>query len=340
MKRIVLFFMILSIFSAVRGEKITQLADLGRPQMIDVEEGRLYVTEGVNIHIYSLKDFSLVKKFGKAGEGPREFKINPVGGIGQLVIAAYEGKLCVNSDTKLSYFSLDGEFIKEIKIPPFQVYFPVKDKFVASGTSEGEDQQIYLNIGLYDAGLKMIKELYRSDMAIGFSASFDFPINNFSYPVYKDRVYVVAGKEGFVIDIFDLQGDRLKRIQKKYTPLKVTESYRQQIMQWFQKSSQYKQFYELLKERITFKSHFGAVQNMMVENDRIYVFTFQKKDDLTELIIMDLKGEELARKYVPLTGIPGNMLEMPAYTIDNHYYYILIENEDEEVWELHRISLK
>jgi hypothetical protein len=338
MRKFLLFFMVLVLIATAHGKKIAQLVELSRPQLMEVENDKLFVTEGVDIYIYSLKNFSLLKKFGKAGEGPREFKINPFG-PGQLLIAAYDNKLYVNSDVKLSYFTLEGEFIKEIKVPPFQVFFPIKDKFVASGTAAGQGNQFFVNVGLYDADRKMLKELYRSDMSVGPSATFNFPTAIFSYLPYKDRIYVAAGKEGFVIDVFDLQGKRLYRIEKEYKPLKVPENYREQILQWYQKSSRFKQFFEFFKDRIFFDSHFPALQSMIVENEKIYVLTYRQKDGLTELIIMDLKGKELGRKYVPVVGMAGNLFEFPIHTIDTGNYYTLIENEEEEIWELHRVNL-
>jgi hypothetical protein len=37
----------------------------------------MYVSEGFSVYIYSLTDFQLKKKFGKKGEGPREFIVQP-----------------------------------------------------------------------------------------------------------------------------------------------------------------------------------------------------------------------------------------------------------------------
>ncbi len=339
MRKFLLFFMVLLLITAAHGKKIAQLVELSRPQLMEVENDKLFVTEGVNIYIYSLKNFSLIKKFGKDGEGPREFKINPFG-VGQLLIAVYNNNLYVNSHGKLSYFTLEGEFIKEIKVPPFQVFLPAKDKFAASGMAPGQGNQFLLTVGLYDTNFKQLKELYRSDMTVGPSASFNFPTAIFLYYPYKDRIYVAAGKEGFVIDVFDLQGKRLYRIEKEYKPLKVPENYREQILQWFQKSPRFKQIFDFFKDRISFDSHFPAMQSMIVDNGKIYVLTYRQKNGLTELIIMDLKGKELGRKYVVVVGMAGNFFEPPIHTIDTDNYYTLIENEDEEIWELHRTNLK
>jgi hypothetical protein len=337
MRKTILFMTIIFISISVQAKKIAELPDIMKPDQMEVGKGRLFVSEGANIYIYSLKDFSLIKKFGKQGEGPQEFKINPFGP--PMVIAVIDDKFWVSSDTKLSTWTLDGEFIKEIKVPPFQVFFPAKDRYLASGTSQAQNGKSYLNIGLYDQSLKMIKELYQSDMEVGPNFSWNFPMNPFSFQFYKDVIYVVAGKEGFVLYVFNLKGEKITTIKKEYPLIEVPASYKDEILSWFQKSPNFKQYFDFFKQRITFRSHFPAIQWMTVTDDRIYALTFKQKNGLTECIILDLIGNELKRSYLPLTGIRGNTFDFPAFTIADKIFYTLIENEDNEVWELHQVDL-
>ncbi|MCK4944541.1 MAG: hypothetical protein KAS65_13240 [Candidatus Aminicenantes bacterium] len=338
MKKIIIILILLLLVVAVYAKKIAQLPELMKPQIIDMSNNNLYVSEGSSIYIYSLKDFSLIKKFGKEGEGPREFKVNPFGP--PMIIAVIGDKLYVSSDAKLSTFTLEGEFLSERKVPPFRIFIPVKDKFIASGTAHGDDKKMYLNMGLYDKDLNLIKELYCSDMSIGPNFNWTFPITDFTTLPYQDRIYVVAGKLGFTIDVFDLQGKKLYAIKKKYTPLKVPGDYKDKILKWFKNNSNFKQFYEFFIQRLSFKEQFPPIRTMLVESNRIYVVTYKQKNELSEIIIMDLKGKELKQKYVPIVGIPGNLLDSPIFTIKNQQYYTLIENDDEEIWELHRVDLK
>lgn len=337
-KKIILLLIILLMVLYSHAKKIADLPDLMKPQIMDMSSDRLFISEGTTIYIYNLKDFSLVKKFGKPGEGPREFKVNPFGP--PMIIAVINEKLYVSSDAKLSTFSLDGEFISERKVPPYRVFFPVGDKFLASGTAQGEDKKMYLNMGLYDKDLNLIKELYRSDMSIGPNFKWIFPNTDFSTLPYKDRVYVVVGKAGFTIDVFDLQGKKLYTIKKKYTPLKVPGDYKNKILSWFKTNPNFKQYYEFFTQRLSFKDQFPPIRGMLVESDRIYVVTYKQKNTLSEIVIMDLKGKELKKKYVPIAGIPGNMWDSPIFIIENQQYFTLLENDEDEVWELHQVNLK
>jgi hypothetical protein len=84
---------------------------------------------GAAISIYSLKDFKLIKKLRKEGEGPQEFKTFL--GFG-LTVDIYPGHILVNSIDKISYFSRKGEFIKEKKTPVGTTLTFFRGKFVGS----------------------------------------------------------------------------------------------------------------------------------------------------------------------------------------------------------------
>lgn len=72
---IIIFFLSSFIF----GGQIVPLDEVEYPKTIIVDEGRVYLAEVEHIYIYSSANFKLLKKFGKQGEGPKEFKIFPQG---------------------------------------------------------------------------------------------------------------------------------------------------------------------------------------------------------------------------------------------------------------------
>ena len=110
---------------------------------------------------------------------------------------------------------------------------------------------------------------------------------------YKDRIYIAAGKEGFVIDVFDSKGTKLYRIKKDYKKtLKVSEDYQKKTMEWFKAKPAFNQLWDYFKDRISFKSHYPVIRDMDVTDDRIYVLTYKKQNGNSECIIMDLQGKE------------------------------------------------
>ncbi len=336
MKKIILLILIILISLYSYGKVAAAFEEVSKPQMMAVSGDYLLITEGSTIFIYSTKDFSFIKKFGKPGEGPREFKISPFGP--PMIAYFYEGNIFVSSDSKVSYFTPRGEFIKEIRVPPFSVFRPFKEVFVATGSAVNDDKQTVLTINLHNSKMEKLKELYKSDMSIGPNASFSYPINQFSYEPYGDKLFLVRGKDGFVIDVLSISGEKLYTIKKDFEKIKVTQDYKDKTIKSFKTDPNFKQFFEFFKQRIKFKQHYPAIQDLRVTNDRIHVITFKKKGSETECIILDLKGKELKRVYVPYPELHG-MDYMPEYDIYKSTFYILIENEDEETWELHTKKL-
>jgi hypothetical protein len=109
-------FMIWLLFASVAiFPGIVPLPDLGKPNSITLDNNHIYIADVGHILIYRLKDFHLEKKFGNRGEGPGEFMLNDIDNYGLRIIVE-PVYILVNSSGKISYFTKQGEFIKEKKI--------------------------------------------------------------------------------------------------------------------------------------------------------------------------------------------------------------------------------
>ncbi len=73
MKRLKLVLFVLVFSVAIFGEQVAVLEKVSRPETVSVDAENVYLTEGTTVYIYSLDHYNLVTKFGKQGEGPREF---------------------------------------------------------------------------------------------------------------------------------------------------------------------------------------------------------------------------------------------------------------------------
>jgi len=331
MKKIIAFSLLFSLFIFVNGKKLTTLNEISKPNMLSIEGNNFLITEGTSVFIYSLKDFSLVKKFGKEGEGPREFKISQFGP--PMIAYFYKGKIFISSSGKISKFTLNGNFIDEMKIPPFSVARPFLDKFIATGTAENDKGKTALSVNLLDSKMNRIKILYKSDFEIGPNMSYIYPLNNFSFEPYKDKLFMIRGKDGFVIDVFNKEGSILYTIKKEEPKIKVDKEYREKTIDSFKTNPNTKQYWEFFKNRIKFKDYYPPVQGIRVVDDLIYLLTYKTDKGRTECIIMDLKGKILKRVFVPMPMLYG-MDYMPKFSFSGKRFYYLKENEDEEIWEL------
>jgi hypothetical protein len=316
----------------LQAKKLADLPDLMKPQRMVLDGSQLYIVEETSIYIYSLKDYKLIKKFGKTGEGPGEFKVNPFGGPG-LVPVDVSQQLLVNSYGKLSYFTKDGIYIKELKIPPFTVLRPIKDNFIGSGyIVDQKRQEVKLCIILFDSNLNKIKQLYQSDVTINVQAVKDLPFDPIAYKVHQEKIFIPDTKDGFIIRVFDSNGKEIYQIKKDYTHLKVDDAYKKRILDWYKNESPVKNLWEQIKDTIKFKSDFPPIKDITVDSDKIYVFTYKKQNDLSECIILDLEGKEQKRVFLPLP--PDFPLTPICYALQNDRFYTLVENEDGECWAL------
>ena len=112
MKKLILFLSVsILLTNPVFSYKAATLLELKRPFLINANEDHLYITDGPNVFIHSLIDYRLVKQFGKAGEGPEEFRVDPHRSGGSVVTFLQSDNIVVNSIGKVSFFSTDGEYI-------------------------------------------------------------------------------------------------------------------------------------------------------------------------------------------------------------------------------------
>ncbi len=133
-------------------------------------------------------------------------------------------------------------------------------------------------------------------------------------------------------------GKILYAIKKDYQRIKIPSSYKEETLNWFKKAPNFKDFYEFVKTRISFKDYYPPIYAMFADNGTIYVLTNKLAKDQRECMVMDLKGNEKKRVYLPVPesyGMDFNSL----FTIKDNYFYKLEENIDEETWDLTRIEI-
>jgi hypothetical protein len=285
--------------------------------------------ENKTFFIYSLKDFKLKKKFGKPGEGPQEFK-------GTMHLIPQADHLLINSAGKISYFTKDGDFIKEMKSPTgfFSVrFYPLGNGFVGRGSAR-ENGILFVTINFFDSHLKKGKELYRMKAALQPAGKIELLKQAFIYQSYDNKVYV-AGKKGFIIDVLDHTGKLLVSINQKYERRKFTADDEKKARDALRLL--YKQQYEELKHRLAFPDYFPEIGDFSVTDNKIYVSTWKVENGSNEWFIFDLQGKLLKRLFIPIVFMMP--LEPYPYTIKNGKLYQLIENENEQ-WELHASEIK
>ncbi|MCP4214163.1 MAG: hypothetical protein GY765_05880 [bacterium] len=310
------------------GEKIATVSEVLKPQQIKLDKENIYIVEGTTIHIYSRKDVKYKKKFGKSGEGPREF-------MRQALLQPVKDQLVINSQGKVSFFTKDGTFKKETKARSISYMFiPMKEGFVGLAFLQ-EKNKNFITVNMFNANLEKVKEIGR--MGHAFAGGKVDALYVFWQPllhVCKDRAYY-NGKDGMVY-CSDADGKSIRTIDPKVKKIKVTAAHEKEIRNFFATDARFKARYERDKELVTFPEHFPIIQFSFLADEKIYLLTNNKKDGKVQFVVLNLEGKELKRVMVPLHYT--SPIEVAPFDISDGKIYQLVENEDEEL-EIHTIPI-
>lgn len=335
-----LFFLVMPLVMTpfVFGEEVARLAEINAPETITVDTNQLFITEEASIYIYSLEDFKVQKKFGKRGEGPREFLVTP--DAGGLQINVQPDYILVSSIGKISYFTRHGDFIKEIKAPrALALYKPLGKELAGTGFAR-DSGIVYATINLYDSQLNKIKEIHRHKNPYQVGQK----MNPFLTPPLTytmDNKIIVDLRNGPIL-VFKHTGEKYSTIDYTYDKIKLESIHKKQILDFYRTNPKIKHNWERIKNLIEFPDTFPDIQQCTVKDGKIYAQTYRKKKkknrNQAEFFIFDLKGKPLKRLFLPLADM--NILKPFPYTIKNNKLYQLIEDEKIEEWTLHRHAIK
>jgi len=336
MKRLNLVFIIFLFASMVNGEEIIPLPDLMRPGQIYVHDNRVYIVDGIEILMYSAKDYHFQKKFGREGEGPKEFKDE----VSKLFFT--DKYFIVNSAGRVSYFTPAGEYIKEknSKHPRAGNYLPVADSYVGLQVV-GENNRLFKVVSIFDSEFNRVKELCRIEDDFRPGKEYRTFIEPQLYEVYDDKIYVTFSKE-FLVTVYNSAGERLFTVTRDCERVKVTDGHKKAVNFFFRTDEYYKKYYNRIKPLLTFPAYLPAIRYIFCSPGKLYVQTYGTVDGKAELFIYDLSGKFLKKTFISFIEEEFNyndMLLPPLHTIHRDKLYQLVENEDEE-WELHVTPVK
>lgn len=311
------------------------LEEVNEPKTVNVEGDRLIISEEESIYIYSLKTLKLLKKFGQKGEGPGEFKMGH--GAGSLKIDRSGNNLVVNSSTKVTWFSMDGEYIREEKTPPMLYLIPVKDGYAGNCLTDTGRRFPVQSVCLFDKNFKKEKTLMKSGVPIGMGAKIMMPAYKFKYVIHNNKIYLSAGTNKINIKVFDSGGTELKNIELSVKLLSMNAAYRNMVKTFYKTDPAYKNFWGYMKEHLYFPEFFPGLKDFFVDRDSFYIQTWNKKGEKLEWIILNKTGKELKRIFLPQGK--GSAIAYSPYTVADGKYYYLKEDIEKEAWGLYSIDL-
>lgn len=334
MRKILPLILILTVWGVGFTKTVVPLPDLLKPANIFLDDKQIYVTEGTSIFIYSLKDHRLIKKFGKEGEGPEEFKVLPQL---QLLLNVSTENIIVNSFGKVSHFTKSGVFIREEKVKGGFVFvlLPLGKNLAGQGVTQ-ENNIRYRSVNIYDQQLNKIKEIAKvEDNFQGPGQGFRVLHEAFAHQTLGNRLYVAKEKD-FVINVYDQDGKELSPITVSYDLVPMTQEKKDEIVEFVETDPSTKAFSELLKP-LRFPATFPAVFTMFAADKKLYVMTWRRENGKNEFYIFDNDGKLLKKSVLPMQY--RNAFLPEPFAIQNNEFYQVVENEETEEWELHITKL-
>ena len=334
MKKMILFLMLVISVSFIRAGRVAVLPDLNKPSTLKIDDKHIYIVDGPRILIYSREDFRLVKKLGKSGDGPGEFK-SYFGGRHRLYVDVQSDEIWVSSNEKLSVFDKNFHFKEDHKIPA-QIGFNNKAGayMVSANYFWEKNPNATEQIILFKRKKKdyvYTKTIYKTEtgggrlrgLNPGKKNDYNVIPHAFDVQVWKQNIFIGDTSRGFFIAIFDQQGNPLYEIKRAVEKIPVSKEDRQFETTRF-RSERFWQKYEHLINPV-FPEFYPPFRNFRVTDNRIYVFTNKKIGQKGKILVLDLTGELLGETKAPINKY---------FSVVQDKYYFLDKNSDQE-WELH-----
>jgi hypothetical protein len=329
------------------GETIVPLKETTVPQAIRVDRNHIYITQSHSVLIYSRKDFSLKKKIGSRGEGPGEFRLPLVDE--KLSFKVFPEYLFIGSMQKGSYFTKDGVFIKDQRLSEFTLsgHVPFDDDYAGYQHRIVKEERtagiFYKVFALYDSNGTLNKELcqYRDTKFYEENGFIDdFVAKQMILETYGERIYV-SGRRGFVIEIFDDDGDRLKPLTYGFAGRKLNEREKKAVYDVYEDFySRYRngRYWPRAKRLLQIPEQFPAFYTFFIADEKIYVQAYKNEtDDSAMVFVFDLEGNLSGKISLPLLWV--DIIRPHIYTIKDNTLFQVTPNENTETDELHIIRM-
>lgn len=331
-KIVIILFLIFFTVSLTYSEKkrVYPLEELSQPYLLKAHNGYLYISDGADggvLKSFSLKDFKYDKTIGKVGPGPGEY-------TGILFPAFLPDAIFINSSQKISYFSYDGKFIKEIRYPKIGSLKPVKNNYL-SWKLEIIKNNPQICYDLLNSEFKLMKRLHCGNYIRQKNRKRNVFVISF-YDTYKDKI-VLAQREGFLIDIFNSDGSLINSIRHNYEPIPFTEKDKEAVIKYWEKTPPYNSKVDYFKQISIFPKYYPPILTCKLSDDKIFVVTYAKNKDGNEILVFSLTGKYIGKKFLPI--IMNSPSEVAPFTIHNNYLYQIVENYEKEFWELHVLKM-
>ena len=324
---------IISLMFSVQAEKrtIIPLPEILKPDAINADKDNIYIIEKSKIHIFSLKNRSVIKTFGKSGEGPGEFKINPQVSDIQIKVIVLDDKLFIHNRRKFFYFSKEGSYISEHRLKKlFLDLIPTNKGYIGYGFKDRS-----FSLGLYNKDLEEKKEIFKKSVnnpkgkrtlkenkiKILHSPGFRFVVND-------GKIYIL-NKSKFIISKYNMKGNKLQPVKINYENRKLTAKDKNTLLNYYKNHPFWRRKWKRVKKRMDISEFYPAIRTFFIDSHNIYIVTYKIINGQTEIFIINKKTGKYRSNSSLI--VYKNPLYTYPFLIKNNKLYQLSINDEEEV---------
>ncbi len=307
---------------------------LVNPEVIEIDDNQLYIVEGTSIYIYDLNTLKFKKKFGRRGEGPREFIVNPESGR-PMFIDVQRDNIIVTSLGKVSFFSKKGEFIKETRFSQGRGEYvqPLGDVFVGQSIFPQGDK-LMRAIRLYDHSLKVIKDVVTLEHHFQRDKGISLVRDCQAFRTWNNKLFS-AWSADFEITVFDADARKGHAIKFPYQRVKVTKQHKKDITYILETHPSLKNLLAALRPKLIFPEHFPAIVDLRFDEGKLYAIMFKETEKGNEIKILEPTGKLLKTIYVPWKKMDA--LQPYPFGIKNGKLYQVAEEGEDWVMQVTKL---
>jgi hypothetical protein len=306
-----------------------------------IQGNRLYILDEMVVHVYSMTDFSYIRKFGGRGNGPGEFNTDYYP-MTPVQIRFKDKEIILFRMFKMALFSKSGQVIEEKRIHfltadilPFHNNYLISKVRLANQYVPGKETIHRRFLNLYSKDLKELKNLHTIEYTTP-------DVDKVGYQIFRpaqihtchdgEKIYLYAERSMPKILVFDEKGNSLMPIVLDIPRKSISNSFKKKVEEWMLKVPTLKGFKEI---NILYPEFLPAIRNLAVKNNKLLGQTYEKQGMLTKFIIYDLALKTYTTVFLPTAEREQvSFTNNKIFSFTGTLYYYLVDNYEEETWEL------
>jgi len=264
--------------------------------IIDSEESIYLLSpkSGENLIYKFDRNGNFLTSFGQKGQGPGELQ-SP---SSLMITSQDEIAITDTAKNKLLKFEKDGNLIEEIPISSdIWLVIPLENrKYIAMvRTIDASSDYFKFPLILYSSEFEKIKELDHmkyGNPVIGKSLKGTY--HTLTWSVSRGKIFTGFQDRGYEIYVYDLDGNLLKKIKKRYKPVAVSNEYKNEYMKSFDDP-----IFESIRKKIYFPDSMPPFHSFFTDDEgRLFVMTYEEGENPGEYIydIFNAAGIFIGRK--------------------------------------------